>query len=313
MENLENKTVCIMLSTYNGEKYLKPLLDSLVAQRGITKTIVARDDGSKDNTPNILKEYKENGKINKLIIEPNVGFARSFHKLMENAYKSDYYAWSDQDDIWDDNKIYYGVKALEKEDNSIPLVYWCSFRSMDKNNKVYSKKSKRTKFKKGSDSFINALNSNDIRGCTCVFNQKALDMMLSLGEFGYRYHDWMIQLICCAFGKEIYDPIPHINYRCHENNCFGPAGFNIASLKRAINFIKNVEFKNNHSKTAQEFYNAFYDQMTNQKQKDYINLVINYKTDKKAKKDLLNKKEFFNSMPPFLRRLLRYSIKHDKY
>ena len=77
--------------------------------------------------------------------------------------------------------------------------------------------------------------------------------------------------------------------------------------------VTDFEFKNNHSKTAQEFYNAFYDQMTNQKQKDYINLVINYKTDKKAKKELLNKKEVFNSMPPFLRRLLRYSIKHDKY
>lgn len=94
-------SVCVLLSTYNGEKYLTPLLDSVVSQKGVALSVVARDDGSKDNTPSILSRYKEQGKITRLITDSNVGFARSFHRLCTEAVPSDYYAFCDQDDIWD--------------------------------------------------------------------------------------------------------------------------------------------------------------------------------------------------------------------
>ena len=307
------KSVSVLLSTYNGEKYVKELLDSLHNQYGINLTIVVRDDGSKDNTPKILQEYKDKGIIDILILGENVGFQKSFHKLLEAAPKSDYYAFSDQDDIWDPDKVLTGVETLKNEDHSLPLLYWCSFRSMDKNGKIYKLYSSRTQFTEGVDPLIKNINTNDIRGCTCVFNQVSLDMMLELGLDGYRYHDWMIQIIASMFGKEIYDMYPHISYRCHENNCFGPAKANIDALKRVIKFYKTVELNNNHSKTAIEFYNAFKDKITNPKQLEFLESVVNYQTDKAAKKKLLHNKEMFRSMPIFLAMLIKYEIRHNKY
>ena len=98
--------IAIMLSTYNGEKYIRKQLDSLVNQsyKAYMKVFV-RDDGSTDNTLSILEEYIE--KINLTIIKgENVGPGKSFWKLFMNQnINADYYAFCDQDDIWDSDKL----------------------------------------------------------------------------------------------------------------------------------------------------------------------------------------------------------------
>jgi rhamnosyltransferase len=131
------KSVCVLLSTYNGEKYLKELLDSVLNQNcedKIKVSIFVRDDGSSDNTTNILKEYEQNGKI--ILFGHggcNLGFAKSFSSLLANAPLSDYYAFCDQDDIWLPDKLISAVERLEKEDNNeIPLLYSTNLIVVDK-------------------------------------------------------------------------------------------------------------------------------------------------------------------------------------
>lgn len=91
------------MSTYNGENYLKEQLDSIFNQKEVEINLFIRDDGSMDNTVDIVKEYmvKYPNKIN-LIEGNNIGFANSFYYLVKINPKYEYYALSDQDDIWDD-------------------------------------------------------------------------------------------------------------------------------------------------------------------------------------------------------------------
>ena len=305
-------SVCVLLSTYNGEKYLTPLLDSVVSQKGVALSVVARDDGSKDNTPSILSRYKEQGKITRLITDSNVGFARSFHRLCTEAVPSDYYAFCDQDDIWDSDKLLCAVEKLNACPNDIPLVYWCAYRSIDKNGKVYKQRSKRLIFRNQYNPLANSLNCNDVRGCTCVFNQKAMDMILTLKEGSYRYHDWTLLLIASAFGMDVHDPEPHISYRCHDTNCYGPLKFNFQSLKRGIKYVFNVELNHNRSKEAQEMLELFGDKLSPE-QLHYVQCAANYLKDKKIKKQLLKCKRELNAIPAPMRWFIKFAIHTNKY
>ena len=96
--------VLVLMSTYNGEKYLREQIDSILGQRGVEVSLLVRDDGSTDATLTTLDEYKESGRLD-YYCGNNLGPARSFMHLLQNAPASDFYAFSDQDDKWMDDKL----------------------------------------------------------------------------------------------------------------------------------------------------------------------------------------------------------------
>ena len=110
---MEDKKVTILMSTYNGEKYLEEQIDSLLNQTYKNISILIRDDGSKDNTVHIIKEKKKSNDNITLIEGKNVGFIKSFLELINLAEKSDYYAYCDQDDVWMEEKIQRAVEFFE--------------------------------------------------------------------------------------------------------------------------------------------------------------------------------------------------------
>ena len=126
----ENKEVAVVISTYNGEKWIKDQLDSIINQTYKNIKIFVRDDGSKDGTLDILREYSNKGQI---ILEEgqNIGYIKSFFKVLENAKDFKYYAFCDQDDIWMDFKIERAVEALEKKDNNKVLMYFSDYDYYD--------------------------------------------------------------------------------------------------------------------------------------------------------------------------------------
>ena len=93
------KKVIILLSAYNGEKYIREQIKSIINQTYSEIKIYVRDDGSKDQTPQILKEFADEGMI-KLYLGENIGFVKSFLWLVKNCENADYYAFADQDDVW---------------------------------------------------------------------------------------------------------------------------------------------------------------------------------------------------------------------
>ena len=112
---MKDKKVAVVLSTYNGEKYVKEQLDSILKQTYKNVEIIVRDDGSKDSTVEIIKEYQEKHKNIKLVVGENLGFIKSFFELLKIA-EADYYSYADQDDIWVKNKIELAVVVSSPEE-----------------------------------------------------------------------------------------------------------------------------------------------------------------------------------------------------
>ena len=140
----------ILLSTYNGEKYLGQLMDSLLAQTHKDFHITVRDDGSKDNTVNILLGYEREfpEKITFIRDEKNLGYPDCFWYLIKKAQPADMYAYCDQDDVWDEHKLEAccekcsGLLGLESgENNGTPILYVHDYKISDGDLNVYGEHS----------------------------------------------------------------------------------------------------------------------------------------------------------------------------
>ena len=122
-----NKSVTILLSTYNGEKYLEEQLQSFFSQTYWQNcTLFVRDDGSKDGTVAILKKYEQGRKL-RLVCGENIGFVKSFFWLINNAPDADFYSFADQDDVWNADKIERAVTKLLESDNTMPQLYFSDY------------------------------------------------------------------------------------------------------------------------------------------------------------------------------------------
>lgn len=208
----------IVLSTYNGEKYIKDQIDSLLNQDFNNFTIIIRDDGSTDNTKNVLKEYVNHEKI-KIIYGENIGVVNSFfHLLTQTSSDVDYIAFCDQDDFWLSDKVSRAVGILNQHDNSMPLVYCSAYTLVDENLKPFSN----SKSNKGIiPSPANAIIENIVTGCTAMINHKCRDLIIESLPQHCIMHDWWLYLVGTHFGKVIYDKESKILYRQHSNNVVG--------------------------------------------------------------------------------------------
>src|SRR2546421_12857557 len=98
--------VVILMSTYNGERYLAPQLDSILAQTGVSPLLWIRDDGSTDQTPRMLHEYSLRDSRVRFYTGPHIGAAQSFmHAATTCQQQGEYFGFSDQDDIWLPDKL----------------------------------------------------------------------------------------------------------------------------------------------------------------------------------------------------------------
>lgn len=214
--------ILILLSTYNGERYIREQLDSLFNQRGVDITILARDDGSKDGTISILEEYRNiTGKV-LLIKGENCGACNSFLKLMEEGYKYcnayDYFAFCDQDDVWLENKLEVATKILSKHEiNNKPTLYMSAYQMVDKELNCI-----KTPIRNPKLSLPSAFASNCATGCTMVFNVNLLAATIGHKINDVIMHDYWTYLVCLVSGGFIYyDTNPYILYRQHESNVIG--------------------------------------------------------------------------------------------
>lgn len=213
------KKVVILMSTYNGEKYLKEQLDSLehLDKIDLQIDIKIRDDGSKDSTRDILNNYSQIYSNITWYHGSNKGPAYSFLELLSNQKNYDYYAFCDQDDVWEKPKIIEAVKKLEKYDNK-PSLYFSAVNLVDANLKFITKNKLDINL-----SLETSLMANPVIGCTLVINNRLkeiIDKSQIDGEIGM--HDsWIYRISQCLGANIIYDDNSYIKYRQHGNNVMG--------------------------------------------------------------------------------------------
>ncbi len=207
------KKVVIILSTYNGHKYLREQIDSLLKQTYKNIVINVRDDGSKDDTLDILKEYEKEGKIKIISSHTNLGVIDSYKELLKHCTKGDYYAFCDQDDIWKENKITLAVQALSKiNDDNVPVLYASNYEIYDSSGHYVSESGLGEKI----PSFPKALMETLAPGMTMVFNETMRKMLVSTLSPKCVLHDGWATLIASGLGKVYYDSTSTVCYRRHD-------------------------------------------------------------------------------------------------
>lgn len=225
--------VAVLMSTYNGEKYLREQIDTILNQKGdFELKLFVRDDGSKDNTIDILEEYKNRYGIEWYQGE-NCGSAKSFMELVHRIEGYDFYAFADQDDFWLDNKIANGI---EKISNTEPELYCGNGMVVDEKlsylgNNVYKKAP--------SIDFYTVSCAGGLLGCTMIFNEKLSEIIRAHNMPEYMVmHDFYIALICMGVGGTVYyDKNPYIKYRQHGSNVVGVSRGVFGKVKDRLNSI----------------------------------------------------------------------------
>ncbi len=207
------KKVVVLLSAYNGEAHIGEQIESILNQTWDDIVLCIRDDGSTDNTVNIVKQYEGTGKI---ILEEgkNVGYIDSFFWLVSNCPKGDYYAYSDQDDVWMEDKIEMAIERLSDTEEDIPVLYFTNYDFYDGELNFMGHSDNKPK----KPTFQNALVDCMPLGFNSVFNNKARDIMMDNIPKDCCGHDWWTYLVCQGLGKVIYDERATVKYRRHGNN-----------------------------------------------------------------------------------------------
>lgn len=280
----------VLMSTYNGEKYIREQLDSLINQDLKPYKILIRDDGSKDNTVCILEEYASKYNYIEYYCGKNLGPAKSFWELINNCPEADYYSLCDQDDVWFSNKLSSAVSMLEKENKKIPLLYAGRFTLTDE--KLYPLNSNVSKLYSFTD-FAHSLIYHTAPGCTFVFNDEARKQIVKY-DVNKEYcviHDAIIHKIVTMFGKMVLDETPHMLYRQHSNNVYGLTANKFAEFVHRISSFLSGNVKNYRSNYAKSLLNV-YSRECSMENKELLNIVGNYVGNIYYKKLLLNKECF---------------------
>ncbi len=214
--------VAVLLCTKQGEAFLQEQLDSIERQTHTTWAVYASDDGSQDATPAILQDFKRRLGERKLAIRrgPSMGFAANFLSLVCNPeITADFYAYADQDDIWQDDKLARAVQFLQTVPGSVPAVYCSRTCNVDETNTRIGHSPLFTK----PPGFANALVQNIGGGNTMVFNHAACLLLRLAGpDVQVAAHDWWTYLLVTGCGGHVfYDPAPTVRYRQHGVNLVG--------------------------------------------------------------------------------------------
>lgn len=209
----------VLISTYNGEKYIERQINSIIGQNDVDIHVTVRDDGSQDSTVNVLTQLKDKypNKIS-VFAETNVGYKKSFLNLLQLASKADYYSYSDQDDIWLPNKLISAVSQLSSVDSTIKL-YSSNLNIVDSNLKLLYK----TRFKKERTNIYSEIVRHRFAGCTFLFSEDLKNLVYSISE---KYvdanllpgHDCLMTFVAFTFGKVCLDENSYINHIRYEDS-----------------------------------------------------------------------------------------------
>lgn len=228
---MQRYDVVVLLSTYNGKKYIREQIETICNQdyQGHIHLYI-RDDGSKDETVLILNDIKESLPSNRSLevcASSNVGPQRSFLKLIKTSPQADYYFFADQDDVWDLDKVSKAVNKMS-ENKEEPTAYCCNYRLSDMDLKILD-----AGFIKKTPKFtpLRVIFYNEIPGCTMGFNDSLMQYLRALKLHNCMMHDSLAVSLAAHCGTVIFDKDAGITHRIHADNVVGAGHKKIVPTK----------------------------------------------------------------------------------
>lgn len=230
--------IAILLATYNGERYLREQIDSLLTQTCQQWDLYVHDDGSKDNTVKILKEYEQEYDNIHILDAPSTGNAKDNFFLLLDAVEADYYFFCDQDDVWFADKIEKELTALraqEAKKPDVPVVVYTDLKVADEQMRVIHESMWRfsaihPEFLTTFDTYAYAVAT----GCTMCFNHKAKEVSRRGRETAIMHDCWVLLATVAHGGIGIPMHEATLFYRQHTGNCVGAVEATRPTWKKRI-------------------------------------------------------------------------------
>jgi glycosyltransferase involved in cell wall biosynthesis len=212
--------VAILLATKNGARFLDDQLKSYLSQHHLNWVLHVSDDASEDGTVGMIRRFADEHNARVFVRQgPDQGFCRNFMSLArDRAIAGDYFAFSDQDDIWRDDKLARAIGFLSRISPAKPALYCSRTEVVDERggHLGFSPRFRR------KPTFQNALVQNIGGGNTMVFNAAAKRLLESNADVAMVSHDWWVyQVVAGVGGVVFYDPVPTVAYRQHGASVLG--------------------------------------------------------------------------------------------
>lgn len=277
---MEDNKIAIVMSTYNGEKYLREQIESILNQKDIQAALFIRDDGSKDRTVNIIEEYSSKtdnvafwnrGNVS------NLGVRDSFLNLLKEVSEANpdiqYFAFADQDDVWKPEKLSTAVKMMKERNynKECPALYYSNKTFVDADLNLISEE-----HIKYYGDFFEILWQSLASGCTMVMNRTMCNLAVRrLPEFkGFIHDSWVYRLAKVCGAEIVFDERSYILYRQHGNNVIGSKSLRMVKPEL---FFSILDRKDRHGFQKQVYeivrLNGEYIAPVN---RNYVDWVLNY-------------------------------------
>ena len=214
--------VNILMSTYNGQEFIAQQIQSIQKQTFENWNLLIRDDGSSDETPKIIADFaKSDARIRFINADKreNFGVIKNFYTLLKYE-KADYYFFSDQDDVWQPQKLELTLASVEKENNQIPLMVYTDLAVVDRDLQVLHDSMIKTQSHHANTSLLEELTENTVTGGTMMVNHCLAKQWKQCYD-DLIMHDWYLALLAASLGKLIYLDETTELYRQHESNVLG--------------------------------------------------------------------------------------------
>lgn len=262
-----NPQVDILLATYQGAGFLQEQLDSIANQSYPHIRIIARDDGSKDQTCQILMNYP----LTLLESSENLGCKRNFSKLLSHS-EAPYVCFSDQDDVWLPHKVEESLQRMLLEEKlqppGTPILVHTDLVVVDKNLQEIAPSFWNFAGLKAHEhaSFNRLLVQNCVTGCAMMINRPLAELALEIPETS-KMHDWWIALVASAFGKIVAVNRPSILYRQHAHNTIGAQKLGILQLFKRFFEGKLADARLGRKQQAEAFFKRFESKLSDQQRR----------------------------------------------
>ena len=228
--------VTVLLTTFNGVRFLDEQLTSLYYQQGVDIEVMVNDDGSTDGTIDILDYWRAKGLIVSISQSRGLGATRAFLMLLQSCDRKEFVAFCDQDDVWDKNKLVLQANSL---DESTPMMSTCLRLYIDEFGEVIGKSKNLRKL----PSFVNSCFENIAPGNTVLLNNPAIKVINSLQNPPVVHYDSWIYLLISTFGKVDLIPSYFVRYRIHLSNSVGLRKNSFATTRKSIkNYLEQQTF-----------------------------------------------------------------------
>ncbi|HFU3968870.1 TPA: glycosyltransferase family 2 protein [Streptococcus suis] len=213
--------VNILMSTYNGQQFLAEQIRSIQDQSYTDWTLFIRDDGSSDNTKEILKDFeRQDSRIHLINSDKsdNLGVIKSFHKLV-NHDRADYYFFSDQDDVWLPNKLELSLKEAQNYLADLPLMVYMDLKVVNQDLEIMTESMVKSQSHHANTELVQELTENTVTGGVAMINHALAEMWQETDDI--LMHDWYLALLASAFGNLVFIDQPGELYRQHSDNVLG--------------------------------------------------------------------------------------------